>query len=152
MVIQRLLLITVLTCVLLTSCSKKDDFQLYHNTFRSMSFNTFRALDSLPGKAALKQHIERADPDIVSFVEVDDSAVVYIEATYGALGFSYFEKVAGDTQVMFMSKYPITETSEFVMSGRNPLYCEVDINGNLVGVCYGTFFKLVYKHPMYRRW
>jgi len=42
MVIQRLLLITVLTCVLLTSCSKKDEFQLteatisdIHSSFKS---------------------------------------------------------------------------------------------------------------------
>lgn len=99
-------------------------------TFRTLFFNVFVHLGTAPKQLAIENHIRRANADFVGLSEVTQAIDgPIIEATYKKYGYRYFEyvNVASSLEVMFMSKAPISNAQEFIMSGRNPLYCEVNI-------------------------
>ena len=102
------------------------------NAFRTLSFNIYEGGRDAAGRDAVLKHIDRVNPDILTLTEVGNIAV--IQPLLEARGFGYFYGTGGIHELFFASKYPINNANEFVMSGRNPLYCEVNINGDLVGV------------------
>lgn len=101
-----------------------------------MSFNIWLTFGSASHRAAIKRHVIRVDADLVTFTETNASDYSDIQTIYAPYGYTHFAKGTGRTSldVMFMSKYPILNSEEIPMAGRYPLYCEVDINGDKVGV------------------
>jgi hypothetical protein len=98
-------------------------------TFRTLFFNVFLHLGGAAKQLAIENHIRRANADFIGLSEVSEATDgAILEATYTKYGYRYYEYVvAGSLQVMFMSKAPISNAQEFVMSGRHPLYCEVNV-------------------------
>lgn len=105
-------------------------------SFRTFSFNIWLNFSSTAQKNAIEKHVLRADADLVTFTETNDTDYAYVQSQYAQYGYNYFAKGSSRTSldVMFMSKYPILNYEEIPMSGRYPLYCEVDINGYIIGV------------------
>jgi hypothetical protein len=105
--------------------------------FRTLSFNTYLGFqDPLPNAklTATLNHIKRVDADFITLTEINVADSANIESVLSPLGYKYFEYVSGTYQVMMASKFEITFSEEIVMSGRNPLYCEVSFGELKIGI------------------
>lgn len=134
---------SILLSLLLISCSddmsllsKKKKLVLHISPeFRTASFNTYLglAVGSSAKNTAIKKHIDRVNADFLTLTETNDADVAYVTSNYP--NYPYVERLStGTLQVMFLSKYEILNSEEINISGRKPLYCEVEINGKKIGI------------------
>lgn len=108
-----------------------------NSNFRTASFNIYEGGRNATGRTAVLKHIDRVRADFLTITEVGD--IANIKPQLQARGYNHFYGVGGLHELYFASKKPIVysytfEEDVYWKGLRNPLYCEVEVNGNLIGI------------------
>ena len=144
---QNIRYIKIILILLLVSCAPEEDMifigglsegDVIDNSLipnlRTATFNVYLTFGDTAKKTAIKNHVDRADADVVSFTETSVADFTYVQSTY--TDYSYFAQSSGggDWSLMMISKFPISYSETVSVDGFSPLYCEISVNGKTIGI------------------